>query len=135
MIKGQHKGLMGQVVEATDSHVKVELHSKLKKVFIERNKARLFVVRCLLCVVVVSGGRETVVRVRGGRAEGGPFVLVGAEMTLEGRSNGSNSQQTAPTARRWLHQPANGSKIPQTWFRTRSVSCHGLLSPTRESKA
>ena len=39
VIRGQHKGLMGQVVEATDSHVKVELHSKLKKVFISRNQA------------------------------------------------------------------------------------------------
>lgn len=38
MIKGQHKGLMGQVVEATDTHVKVELHSKLKKVTIARNQ-------------------------------------------------------------------------------------------------
>lgn len=41
IIKGQHKGLMGQVVEATDSHVKVELHSKLKKVFIARNQVAL----------------------------------------------------------------------------------------------
>lgn len=39
VIKGQHKGLMGQVVEATDTHVKVELHSKLKKVTISRNQA------------------------------------------------------------------------------------------------
>lgn len=38
VIRGQHKGLMGQVVEATDTHVKVELHSKLKKVTISRNQ-------------------------------------------------------------------------------------------------
>ncbi|CAN0366146.1 unnamed protein product, partial [Laminaria digitata] len=40
VIKGQWKGLVGQVVEATDTHVKVELHSKLKKVTISRNQAR-----------------------------------------------------------------------------------------------
>lgn len=40
IVKGIHKGLMGQVVEATDTHVKVELHSKLKKVFISRNQVR-----------------------------------------------------------------------------------------------
>ncbi|CAM9770784.1 unnamed protein product, partial [Choristocarpus tenellus] len=38
VVKGQHKSLLGLVVEATDTHVKVELHSKLKKVTIPRNQ-------------------------------------------------------------------------------------------------
>lgn len=40
VIRGQNKGLMGQVVEATDTHVKVELHSKLKKVTVPRNQVK-----------------------------------------------------------------------------------------------
>ena len=30
IIRGQFKGTMGQAVEATDTHEKVELHSKMK---------------------------------------------------------------------------------------------------------
>ncbi|CAN0459380.1 unnamed protein product, partial [Discosporangium mesarthrocarpum] len=47
IIRGQHKSLLGVVVEATDSHVKVELHSKLKKVTIPRSQVRFGPAGCL----------------------------------------------------------------------------------------
>lgn len=40
IIRGQYKGLVGTVVEATDSHVKVELHTKPKKIFVARHQVR-----------------------------------------------------------------------------------------------
>ena len=39
LVRGQFKGMLGQVVEATDTHVKVELHSKMKKITVGKNQA------------------------------------------------------------------------------------------------
>ena len=41
IIKGAFKGYLAHVIDVTDTHYSVELHSKLKKIMIEKNKTKI----------------------------------------------------------------------------------------------
>ncbi|CAM9553937.1 unnamed protein product [Sphacelaria rigidula] len=135
VIRGQNKGLMGQVVEATDTHVKVELHSKLKKVTVPRNQVK---------VVGDQGGAYAGNQFQKprtpGHVPGTPYLTM--QTPLHGSQTPMHGSQTpmhgSQTPMHGSQTPIHGSQTPihgsQTPVHGSQTPLHGSQTPVHGSQ-